>query len=139
MEEWTQSSLNDFADKDDIRTITLRINGGFNGFADRQAWLDKLKKALVATGDLSAGAEVGSPNDDVRSLQTDLNTLGASPQLDIDGRVGPATMAAVKAFQRASGLTDDGIAGPVTLAAMKLGFSPNAEVEEPSRCQESLQ
>jgi putative chitinase len=123
VEEWTQSGLNDFADKDDIRTITLRINGGFNGFADRQAWLSKLKKRLVASGDLPAGAEVGSPNDDVRSLQTDLNTLGASPRLDIDGRLGPATMAAVKAFQRASGLTDDGIAGPVTLAAMKLRIS----------------
>jgi putative chitinase len=123
VEEWTQSGLNDFADKDDIRTITLRINGGLNGFADRLAWLNKLKKALVTSGDLPAGAEVGSPNDDVKSLQADLNTLGASPQLDVDGRLGPATMGAVKTFQRASGLTTDGIAGPVTLAEIKLRIS----------------
>lgn len=123
VEEWTQSGLNDFADRDDIRTITLRINGGFNGFAGRLAWLNKLKKALIATGDLPEGAEIGTPNDDVKSLQADLNTLGASPQLDEDGRLGPATMAAVKALQAAAGLTADGIAGPVTLAAIKLRIS----------------
>jgi len=117
VEEWTQSSLNDFADRDDIRTITLRINGGLNGFADRLVWLNKLKKALIATGDLPEGAEIG------KSLQADLNTLGASPQLDEDDRLGPATMAAVKAFQAAAGLTADGIAGPVTLAAIKLRIS----------------
>jgi putative chitinase len=120
VEEWSQSGLNDFADKDDIRTITLRINGGFNGFAGRQAWLNKLKKVLVASGDLPAGAENGSPSDDVKSLQADLNILGASPPLEADGRMGPATVAAVTAFQAASGLTADGIAGPVTLAAIKL-------------------
>lgn len=123
VEEWTQSGLNDFADRDDIRTITLRINGGFNGFADRQAWLNKLKKALVAAGDLPAGAESGSPNDDVKMLQADLNTLGANPRLDEDGCLGPATMAAVKTFQTASRLNADGIAGPVTLAAIKLRIS----------------
>lgn len=123
VEEWSHRGLNDFADRDDIRTITLRINGGFNGFADRQIWLTKLKKALIATGDLPAGAEIGSPNDDVKSLQGDLNTLGASPRLVEDGRLGPATMAAVKVFQAASGLTADGIAGPVTLAAIRLRIS----------------
>jgi putative chitinase len=120
VQEWTEKGLNAFADRDDIRTITLRINGGFNGFDDRQAWLVKLKKALIAAGDLPAGAEIGSPNDDVRALQTDLNTLGANPRLDVDGVLGPTTAAAVKAFQAAAGLKPDGIAGPVTLAAIKL-------------------
>jgi putative chitinase len=120
VQEWTEKGLNAFADRDDIRTITLRINGGFNGFDERQAWLVKLKKALIAAGDLPAGAEIGSPNDDVRALQTDLNTLGARPPLTVDGVLGPMTTAAVKAFQAAAGLTPDGIAGPVTLAAIKL-------------------
>lgn len=118
--EWTENGLNAFADRDDIRAITLHINGGFNGFADRQAWLVKLKKALIAAGDLPTGAEIGSPSEDVRSLQTGLNVLGADPKLDVDGRLGPVTTAAVKAFQTAAGLTADGIAGPVTLAAITL-------------------
>ena len=120
VQEWTEKGLNEFADRDDIRTITLRINGGFNGFADRQAWLVKLKKVLAVAGDLPAGAELGSANDDVGLLQADLNTLGANPRLEEDGIAGPATTAAVKAFQAAAGLTADGIAGPVTLAAIKL-------------------
>jgi putative chitinase len=123
VEEWTQKGLNAFADADDLRTITLRINGGFNGFADRQAWLNKLKAALVKSGDLPEGEQAGSPNDDVKSLQTALNTLGANPKLTEDGRLGPGTTAAVKAFQAAAGLTPDGIAGPVTLAAIKLRIS----------------
>jgi peptidoglycan hydrolase-like protein with peptidoglycan-binding domain len=52
-------------------------------------------------------------------LQADLNTLGANPKLEVDGRLGPATAAAVTAFQSAVGVTPDGIAGPLTLAAIK--------------------
>jgi putative chitinase len=122
VQEWTEKRLNALADQDDIRTITLRINGGFNGFADRQAWLVKLKKVLIKSGDLAPGAETGSPSEDARSLQADLNTLGADPQLAVDGILGPATAAAVKVFQAAAGLTADGIAGPVTLAAIKQGI-----------------
>src|SRR5215831_1835531 len=36
LQEWTEKGLNAFADKNDIRTITLRINGGFNGLDERQ-------------------------------------------------------------------------------------------------------
>lgn len=40
--EWTQNNLNAFADKNDIRTITRKINGGFNGLPQRKAWFDKV-------------------------------------------------------------------------------------------------
>lgn len=123
VQEWTEKGLNAFADQDDIRTITLRINGGFNGFADRQVWLVKLKKVLIQVGDLSPGSEIGGVSEDVRSLQADLNALGAKPQLEVDGRLGPTTTAAVKAFQVAAHLNADGIPGPVTLAAIKLRMS----------------
>jgi putative chitinase len=123
VEEWTQNNLNTFADKDDIRTITLRINGGFNGFDDRVAWLVKLKKVLVSGGDLAQGAERGTPNDDIKTLQSNLNLLGANPQLDADGIMGPGTAAALRAFQAANNLKADGVAGPVTLAAIQLRLS----------------
>lgn len=32
---WNRKELNDFADKQFIKTITRRINGGFNGLSDR--------------------------------------------------------------------------------------------------------
>jgi putative chitinase len=40
---WTTHKLNALADKDDITTITKRINGGLNGFEDRQAKLARAK------------------------------------------------------------------------------------------------
>ena len=40
---WGRHKLNVLADADDIRRITRRINGGFNGFDDRVAKLAKYK------------------------------------------------------------------------------------------------
>lgn len=45
--EWTDGNLNAAADRDNIITITRRINGpGMNGLADRKQWLVKMKRAL---------------------------------------------------------------------------------------------
>jgi lysozyme family protein len=51
-------------------------------------------------------------------LQNSLNRLGASPKLELDGIVGPATRNAVRAFQLAAGITVDGLTGPETFAAI---------------------
>jgi peptidoglycan hydrolase-like protein with peptidoglycan-binding domain len=55
---------------------------------------------------------------DVLALQRDLGQLNyyESP---IDGVSGPATVAAIKDFQRANGLPADGIAGPATMAKIQ--------------------
>jgi putative chitinase len=45
---WNKNGLNDFADKDDINSITKRINGGFNGLEHRKELLVKYKKELGA-------------------------------------------------------------------------------------------
>ncbi|MFH8462538.1 peptidoglycan-binding protein [Streptomyces sp. NPDC017991] len=52
----------------------------------------------------------------VATLQSLLNGKGQS--LDVDGGFGPQTLAAVKAFQSASGLTADGAVGANTKAAL---------------------
>ena len=44
---WNKAGLNEFADKDDILTITKKINGGTNGLDDRKAKLVKLKTIIV--------------------------------------------------------------------------------------------
>lgn len=40
---WANNGLNEIADRDDISTITLRINGGTNGIEDRKAKLAMIK------------------------------------------------------------------------------------------------
>ena len=41
---WTANDLNKYADKDDILTITKRINGGLTGINDRKTQVSKFKK-----------------------------------------------------------------------------------------------
>ena len=43
---WTTRNLNQFADNDDIVTITKKINGGLNGLQDRTTVLQKAKLIL---------------------------------------------------------------------------------------------
>jgi putative chitinase len=46
LQEWADGNLNHFADVGDIRTITLRINGGLNGFDDRKKHFAELLPLL---------------------------------------------------------------------------------------------
>ena len=44
---WNRRKLNDYADNDDLMTITKKVNGGFNGLNDRKMWLLKAKGVLL--------------------------------------------------------------------------------------------
>lgn len=59
----------------------------------------------------------GSRGAAVRSLQQALAAQGFRPG-PVDGIFGPATEAAVRAFQAAAGIDVDGIVGPITWAAL---------------------
>lgn len=120
LHEWTANHLNAFADKNDIRSITRRINGGLIGLAGREAWFDKAWPLLKADGQPAEPWQASDEDDHVKWLQEALNDLGAEPRLVVDGRYGPATSQAVKGFQAAAGIVADGVAGPVTEAAIRL-------------------
>lgn len=61
----------------------------------------------------------GTKGDDVEELQALLIAAGYScGKAGADGICGKDTVAAIKKFQKAAGLTVDGIAGPLTLAAL---------------------
>lgn len=59
----------------------------------------------------------GGPLAATRTLQRALIRVGAAPGA-VDGKFGPATYLAVKAFQRRHGLSPDGTVGPVTWVAI---------------------
>ena len=44
---WHSRHLNELADKDDVKAITKRINGGYNGLAERRAYLEIAQERLV--------------------------------------------------------------------------------------------
>lgn len=66
----------------------------------------------------------------VRTYQQQLAQRGFDPGA-IDGIRGPRTTAAVKAFQKANGLTVDGIVGPKTMAALQGQQRPSTQPQPP--------
>ena len=108
-----------------------------NAFTDTSPWThwgipaglytdDELRKAGV---NVSEGRNIptlrrGSEGDEVEELQALLNAkYGAN--LEIDGKFGAKTEAAVKAFQQAKGLAADGVVGPKTRKALGLKTAPD--------------
>jgi putative chitinase len=121
-EYWKQQGLNAAADRDDIETITRRINGGLNGLEDRRACLQRAKAALGVAGSVETSAEVkpilrlGSSGEQVAALQAMLVAMGFG--IAADGNFGPATAAAVKKFQTSHGLAGDGVVGAATWSVL---------------------
>lgn len=65
----------------------------------------------------------GLGGEQVTMLQAQLAKLGYLMELQVDGRYGATTVAAVKAFQRNNGLSADGVAGQGTLTKL---YGPDA-------------
>jgi peptidoglycan hydrolase-like protein with peptidoglycan-binding domain len=75
---------------------------------------------IVITPAGAASVAVGN----VLDIQRGLNALGyCSPPLTEDGKLGPLTIACIRAFQSKNGLVVDGTAGPATKAAMSAALS----------------
>jgi putative chitinase len=101
---WKTNGLNAICDADDIIKMTKRINGGTIGLEDRKKHYEHAKELLGGghvheTADLSNNSNVeyvtvrvGSNNDTVKAVQSALG-------LSADGKFGPGTEKAVKAWQ----------------------------------------
>lgn len=133
--EWKRGNCNKLADRNDIRSITKKINGGYNGYDERVMWFNKLFAAM--SDDAAPAWKVAKPDQKTRKLQSDLVALGYS--VNVDGRYGEKTTDAVAAFQKKAGIRVDGIAGDVTLATIKArlstanaGGAPAPDLAKPS-------
>ncbi len=74
---WQMRDLNRWADQGDVETITKKINGGKNGFADR---IDRFSRLALVV--------LGYRPDNILQFQSD-------HRLDVDGDVGPKTRSAM--------------------------------------------
>ena len=70
---WYTNQLNEFADINDMRSITTRINGGLNGLSSRLEFLDIAKE----TFGISDQAEL--LNRSLNVMPSNLNTVGITP------------------------------------------------------------
>lgn len=126
--EWAAGQCNALADTNDVRRIRRIINGGYNGLADVEAWLDKLWPMFREPGQPEQHWQAGAADPITKWIQGAINVLGvANPKLMEDGLYGPATKAAVKAYQEIAHVTADGIAGPVTLESMRARLATRGE------------
>lgn len=126
--------------KQSARGIDWESRGGNPGvryFDGARAWndglfhdfwyLDAVLDGSQPVRDPSVYCQYGDASDRVRAVQQWLNTH-RDARLIVDGEYGPATQAAVAAFQREAAVTGDGSAvGTKTLAALQTaGFSAGA-------------
>jgi putative chitinase len=123
--EWNDKRCNPLADGEDgtdraLRAITKRINGGYNGLADRRGYLRKAQRLLKAApvvvsrtpADRPPIIEIGDDGQDVRQLQELL--VKAGYVVPVDGIMGPRTEAALSGFQVNHGLVATGRADDAT-------------------------
>ena len=93
--------------------------------------IDGLNSSLSNLEGIQETLKDGSTGDDVKKIQEALVSMGYSlDKFGSDGIFGSETVAAVKAFQEAKGLTVDGIIGPDTLAALKEASGTTAKITE---------
>ncbi len=117
---WTTRKLNNLADDDDVVRVSIAINGGRNGLADRKAKLGLAKEHIARAMAAASVDHDAHPtlsrglmdSVDVEILQRALRAHGF--QIAIDGDFGPATDLAVKRFQARCGIPPTGIADAAT-------------------------
>ena len=93
---------------------------------------DLASKVTAALGggdvDVSVNLQKGDAGDAVKTMQNMLIACGYScGSAGADGSFGDNTLAAVKAFQKAAGVTVDGIYGPITKAALEKVYKAKSQ------------
>lgn len=106
---WRDKRLNALADMDDVRKVTKRVNGGYNGLKDRTMYLARAKVALGVDDAIETSGPDAEPlpREKVKALQERLTALGYRCG-SADGVIGTATVGAISSFQHDNGLEVSG-------------------------------
>lgn len=102
-------------------------------FDSHEAGEATAESSVLGIAEFVAGPTLrpGSSGPGVMTLQQALTRLGDT--VGADGRFGPGTARAVKAFQSRSGIAPDGVAGPRTKAAIAAALGGSLVVPTPGR------
>lgn len=98
---WKEKKLNALADLNtpaSFKAMTKKINGGYNGLADRIAYLEKCRAAIIEDAKPAGQVGPGSPPEQIKLLQKALADKGY-PVGGLDGRWGRMTRDAVMSFK----------------------------------------
>lgn len=110
-------------------TITEEATDHSKGTRTRTCRVCKKKQTEAYYPEGTLYKDIKGHSDEVKDLQQKLTDLGYLND-KVDGKFGKKTQAAVKAFQKAHGLTADGIAWPQTLSALDAAWNEEFGVPE---------
>lgn len=110
-------------------TITEEATDHSKGTRTRTCRVCKKKQTEAYYPEGTLYKDIKGHSDEVKDLQQKLTDLGYLND-KVDGKFGKKTQAAVKAFQKAHGLTADGIAWPQTLSALDAAWNAEFGVPE---------
>ena len=102
---WEWKRLNPVADRGDFVRVTEIINGGQIGLADRQTWLETVRRVLGA----SSGDTDAPDVDTLLAVQRALLAAGFCEVGEANGQPGARTRAAIDRFRVNNGLPAGGI------------------------------
>lgn len=91
---WNSRGLNKLADQGNFDGITKRINGGYNGKADRDAYHARALRAGLPDGAPSTGTFVDGPSPSSTQPSTPSSTTGAGTV----GKVAPSSMSEAEKY-----------------------------------------
>lgn len=112
---WHWKDLNPFCDLGDYKKVTRLINGSLHGFADRRAWLDKVRRIFARPEDVIEPPSSATAVAIQRALQScGFREVGAA-----DGDIGRRTIAAIARFRQENDL-GDGLIDDTLLQALGL-------------------
>lgn len=125
---WSTHGLNDYADDGDIKTLTRKINGGFNGLSDRLSHYNSVLNEIDSDQDGILDIDDSNEPDEMHHEVFGMLRRGSRGEgvelvqqalgLTSDGIFGKGTERAVMNWQKNHGLVADGIVGPKTLDKM---------------------
>lgn len=103
---WMEHELYEY--EDDIRTVTKRVNGGYNGLADRTKYYNIIIKMLKNDDVDGLPMPTSKPKAEIEVLQNKLKDLKYNEVGGITGEVNSRTVGALSSFQSDNGLAITG-------------------------------